>query len=458
MIISPALKYLDIDRWHHKLGTRSHQVCRVELGDSQPIGTGFLIGPDIVITAYHVIDHYMRHSKEPTGKDVALRFDYKARSDGTVNPGTRYGLDVPQWLVDHSPFSNPGAPSADALDYAILKVAGAPGLDRINSSGATSRVRGWVELLDADYRFAAGEAVVILQHPQGGPLQLAFNSQAVIDAQVRNARVTYAVSTSPGSSGAPCLNVDLDLVALHEGSSKDLKSNQGITMFSIFLALQAKGLRELVTVRPPDLVSNEESDATPSPSFAPDPSLLAAIANGESETVEFKQALYKNPFNNKPDEKIREKVIRGVAGLMNARGGVLLIGISDDGKIIGINDEYGLANPKKSNWDGFGLALGDILNNALSIPSAFDYFSVRRYVVEGADLCSVTVRPTPRAVYVDDRLFVRAGAQTKELRGPHLVEYVSRRWEPNIPISVSEKERQAKFENMAFDVDEERTR
>src|SRR5205807_2518705 len=65
-----------------------------------------------------------------------LRFDYKQLEDGTtINPGTPFKLAKDDWLIDHRPYSSvdleadPGekTPERDELDYALLRVEGAPG-------------------------------------------------------------------------------------------------------------------------------------------------------------------------------------------------------------------------------------------------------------------------------------------------------------------------------------------
>lgn len=57
------------------------------------------------------------------------------------------------------------------------------------------------------------------------------------------------------------------------------------------------------------------------------PSLQSVIDIGENDVMEFKQIL--------PHEK---KVARVMAGFANSRGGIILVGIADDGSVEGIDD------------------------------------------------------------------------------------------------------------------------
>ena len=91
--------------WRETLATLEGQVCRVEIpkGNESDYGTGFLLGPDVLITNYHVMRLVKAGLVKP--QDVILRFDYKRRSDGvTVNEGTVYRLAT-DWLIDESPIA-----------------------------------------------------------------------------------------------------------------------------------------------------------------------------------------------------------------------------------------------------------------------------------------------------------------------------------------------------------------
>lgn len=163
--------------------------------------------------------------------------------------------------------------------------------------------------------------------------------------------------------------------------------------------------------------------------FSPDPELMALIAGGESQEVEFKESALTRPTPERDDGRSSTHIVRSVAAFLNSEtGGVLLIGVRDDGSIRGINEEYGLADRGRPNWDGYQLFLNNQLRTRLSIETAFRYFATERRVVEGRDICMIRVTPAPAPVYLDKHLFVRSANQTLELQGPDLVQYVATRW------------------------------
>ena len=160
--------------------------------------------------------------------------------------------------------------------------------------------------------------------------------------------------------------------------------------------------------------------------FSPDPELMAMIAGGESQDVEFKERVVNK---DKQDISGSNAIARSVAGFMNSfSGGVLLIGVRDDGTIRGVDTEYGLIDKGKGNWDGFSLFLNNMLRMRLSTENPFLFYSIERHRAMDHDVGVVHVKPSAAPVYLDKHLFVRSGCQTIEMLGPDLVHYVTTRW------------------------------
>jgi hypothetical protein len=222
--ILDAVPFLDASTWHTRLGELLAQVCRVELpaGVRSCAGTGFLIGPDLVLTSYHLIEVLHKNMGNP--RDAVLRFDYQRLPDGTVVDGGREVRLASDWLVAWQPPSklddmpDPGdqLPAVDELDFAVLRVDGLPG-DR--PAGDAEKLpdvpaRGWLRLDQAGHDgFDAGYPLFILQHPDDAPLKLVPGQSLGLNAN--KTRLRHQVNTKRGSSGSPCLNARLELVALH---------------------------------------------------------------------------------------------------------------------------------------------------------------------------------------------------------------------------------------------------
>lgn len=229
----------DIEAWYAKLKQREGQICRIEFSlnnRARPIGTGFLLGSDVVMTNYHVMESVIKGQTKPN--DVTLRFNYKRLVDGkTISHGSTYGLVTQDkdWLIDSSP--------PHQLDYALLRVDGQPGNEAIGQqSDANAAKRGWIEPPSQNVVIQGGTPIWLLQHPQGEPLQFAIGG--IVDANGHNNRITYTTNTEGGSSGSPCFNTNGDLIALH--CAGGLTTNEGIRFTAILERLQEQGRTDML--------------------------------------------------------------------------------------------------------------------------------------------------------------------------------------------------------------------
>ena len=246
---------LDVALWREKLGLIEGQVCRVELPDTN--GTGFLLGSGVVMTNYHVVESLI--GDDAASDKIVLRFDYKRMDGGrVVNPGKEYRpIKGKDWLadcaeyspVDKQPEPKPGPPEADKLDYALLQVDETPGDEVLLSvPGADPVTRGWIEVPDKAYDFRPKTPLFIVQHPEGEPLQVALDTEAVIGLEGEGRRVHYQTNTMPGSSGSPVFDQNWNLVALHHAGEPNWVPhyNEGIPITLILAQLKARGKDNLL--------------------------------------------------------------------------------------------------------------------------------------------------------------------------------------------------------------------
>ena len=234
-LVLASVAFENPEQWRKRMSQCELSVCRVETPGA--LGTGFLVGPDLVMTNYHVMANVIEDNRRRD--QVLLRFDYKVAADGTtLRTGVTYKLATgADWLLDSSPPAE--------LDYALLKVNGSPGQDSVGDQ-LTAPERGW--LRPEAHRFEIGEPLFIIQHPEGAPLKIAVGSVTEVKSALK--RVAYTANTEPGSSGSPCFTSNWSLVALHHYG--DPHANQGV-LFSDILA-QPKVRQALDTVpAAPDL-------------------------------------------------------------------------------------------------------------------------------------------------------------------------------------------------------------
>jgi len=88
----------------------------------------------------------------------------------------------------------------------------------------------------------------IVQHPDGEPLKLALDTEAVIEVLDEGATLRYRTNTLPGSSGSPCFNSQWQWVALHHSGDPCFphRYNAGSSVQAIMAVLERRGVRSLL--------------------------------------------------------------------------------------------------------------------------------------------------------------------------------------------------------------------
>lgn len=240
---------LDINAWRTRLTELEARVCRIDM-DGRPKGTGFLIGPELVLTNYHVAEDLISGKK--VSASMTCLFDYKVLANNKLNAGTRVALAAAQSVLAWSPYSasekaaTPDAvlPTEDELDFALLR------LDRAFASEPADAPRGNEVLPAAASEFKTGQGLIIAQHPAGAPMKLAIDTQSVVSINENKTRVRYKTNTEGGSSGSPVYDMLWNLCALHHYGDPDWNKptyNQGVAPLHLIRAkIEAAGFGALL--------------------------------------------------------------------------------------------------------------------------------------------------------------------------------------------------------------------
>ena len=157
--------------------------------------------------------------------------------------------------------------------------------------------------------------------------------------------------------------------------------------------------------------------------------ILEQIGRGESAGMEFKSTFRWDLREQRANRSLESAVIKTLAGYLNGQGGTLLIGVADDGQIVGLEHDY--MTLKKPDRDGFEQALMTAIAAKLG-GDACQWAQTVFHSVQGHDVCRVVVSPARRPVYVRDgetpKLFVRTGVSTRELNVQEAINYTATRW------------------------------
>lgn len=216
----------------------TRQLCRVDI-DGDPIGTGFLVGPHMVLTSWHVVADLITQAKPRKGsaRDLRLVFD----DDGAVAAVTYSPVD--DWLFAHEPGLdnertavperlNPlDADVSQAKDYAVIELSSCPGYER-----------GWVDFTDIpEFSHGTLKGCTVLQHPNGQPQRLAPGMITGLRDGSGGTRLLYTANTGKGSSGGLVVDHRYRVVGLHQGEIVGQNVNTGIVAHCIAEQLAAAG-------------------------------------------------------------------------------------------------------------------------------------------------------------------------------------------------------------------------
>lgn len=411
--------FYDVRDWSFRLATLERQTCLIETTEGDPLATGFLVGPDILMTVAHALIHPARDlSTSP--ERVRARFDYgRTEASGVAAEGRMVQFAATDWILGCAP--PPRNTNDGSVDTAVLRLAESLGDEEENP-------RGWVPLTPQRINLQRGDGLAIIGHPEGGPLKMSMNTQSVIGYDEDTGHLMYRTDTLPGSSGAPCFDLHWHFVAMHQSRSvRHGNHNRGIPISAIFDWLQRENLWDEVSKTPPEVVAalspavgTVPTTAATSKRFGLPLYLKQAMKEeGEGQLLEYKESW----------ANAKSKCLKTIAAFMNSKqGGTLLLGVNDKGKPVGIEKEYAQVNKQKANWDGFSLALTDSLDQLDSAGNALQDIRVQQFTEEEKTICIVTVEPSDRPVFLDNKFYQRIGNQSRLVEGHKLLDYVVKRW------------------------------
>ncbi len=158
--------------------------------------------------------------------------------------------------------------------------------------------------------------------------------------------------------------------------------------------------------------------------------LLALIAEGESFDLEFKSTIRLNLKTGEKDKRMEKAVLKSLVAFLNGDGGTLLVGVADDGSILGVDVE-GFDNCDKMNLHIINLISSQIGDEFLPFIRFREINFGKKE--SGADKlvvrfdCRPTITPAFYREGKTETFFVRSGPSSVELTGSDLIKYIDNR-------------------------------
>jgi len=148
------------------------------------------------------------------------------------------------------------------------------------------------------------------------------------------------------------------------------------------------------------------------------------IKQGESHSLEFKETLEYNIEKKEKNKDILHSSLKTIAGFLNAKGGTLLIGVDNLGKIRGIKRDLSIM--KHGNNDRFEQKIRNCLKDRFK-PQPIGKVNISFEKFTEGMICRVDVQTSREIVHLDNEVYVRDGNTTQKLEGQSLTDWIQQR-------------------------------
>jgi hypothetical protein len=164
-------------------------------------------------------------------------------------------------------------------------------------------------------------------------------------------------------------------------------------------------------------------------------SLEDMIAEGESDELEFKSTLRWDLKEGTVNKKLEDVIIKTVAAFANSEGGSVLIGVDDDGKVLGLDPDYNSLTT--ADRDSFELHLRNLLRQQFGPAFTMSKISVKFHEIEGKEVCQLDVVPVKEPLIVTtkdkngqtvEKFYARSGNSSQEIPLSEVSAYVKERF------------------------------
>lgn len=152
--------------------------------------------------------------------------------------------------------------------------------------------------------------------------------------------------------------------------------------------------------------------------------VMDLITRGESDQVEFKSTLRWNLHANKPGAEIEIAAMKTIVAYLNTSGGTLLVGVQDDGTVLGIE------NDRLTNDDKFMLHFNNMIKQYIGL----EYSKYIHYYLAPVNekkvlvvRCEATSNPAFLKHEENEDFYIRVGPSSRKLSTKRTLRYLEDR-------------------------------
>lgn len=152
--------------------------------------------------------------------------------------------------------------------------------------------------------------------------------------------------------------------------------------------------------------------------------LKELINKGESDTLEFKSTMRMNLNTNQPGKEIELAWLKAVTAFMNTDGGILLLGVNDNGDFVGLEAD------KFENEDKCMLHFKNLINQHIGAEFTnylnFGLLTIQDKMI-GVLECEASQKPVFLKNKNDEHFYIRSGPSNTKLQTSKILEYIEDR-------------------------------
>tara|TARA_S200000501_G_scaffold371060_1_gene413389 strand:+ start:1039 stop:3153 length:2115 start_codon:yes stop_codon:yes gene_type:complete len=160
-------------------------------------------------------------------------------------------------------------------------------------------------------------------------------------------------------------------------------------------------------------------------------SIETLIDKGESDQLEFKSTFRWSLDKHQTDKVLEGAILKTISAFTNSDGGTLLIGVANNGDIIGLEHDY-KSFGKSQDKDAFELTLRNSISNAFDMTFTSRLIKIEFYEINDKEICKVEIKKSNQLVFIDlldksgkkiKQAFIRSGNASKALDPEEIVKY-----------------------------------
>ncbi|MCB9482297.1 MAG: putative DNA binding domain-containing protein [Desulfobacteraceae bacterium] len=152
--------------------------------------------------------------------------------------------------------------------------------------------------------------------------------------------------------------------------------------------------------------------------------ILDLISQGESANLEFKSTVRFNLKSGKNGREIEHAWLKNVAAFLNSNGGSVLIGVADDGEVLGLEPD------NFASQDKCILHVTNLIKQCIGT-EFHSYLNINIHTVQGKEVVEIRVEPSRTPAYLtqnkEEEFFIRSGPSCSRLTVSQAVNYILER-------------------------------